>query len=197
MVCFVGGVSRLDSANFYAGPPENVDLRRESAPRGHFGRGTTLGRELRRRISPQRYGQIARSDQHLAGNFALFPLVGTLTAQSHVFRPEFCRVGRDDGNLPLYPAIKGKSRPTRNGPWSGPFSATETSWKAREGPSCSPFQALSGGRLCWGKVLRFRGLGNLVVPATTVDYRRRGQRQFVTVVLRVEDLPGAERRTIL
>ena len=34
--------------------------------------------------------------------------MGTLTAQSYVFRPEFCQVGRDDGNLPLYPAIKGE-----------------------------------------------------------------------------------------
>ena len=34
-----------------------------------------------------------------------------MTAQTFVFRPEFCRTGRDDGDLPLHPASKGEIAP--------------------------------------------------------------------------------------
>ena len=56
---------------------------------GHFPLEANLRkRKLQRRISPQRYGRFGRSYQHLAGNFALFLLVGTLTALLSVFVPE-------------------------------------------------------------------------------------------------------------
>ena len=79
--------------------------------------------ELQRGITRQRYGRFGRSHRHLAGNFALFPVVGTLTAQDSVFRPRFCRGTRDDGDFPLYTRLKRGDRaqrfPSRTAPDKG------------------------------------------------------------------------------